>query len=209
HAVLGGQFGAGATLDVPLSTFTAEPGVWDHIAFTYDDSTGTQTLYVNGVSAASGTAGLYQDTITYAANPLLVGAELVSGNRTSFFDGMADEVSAWSVVRTQGEIADNMSVALAGTETGLQLYYRFNEGSGATTSDLAGADNPGTLGNGTPGNAQAPIWLPSTAPTSKSKIELIRPGPPDQSLAAGTPNDGSFPWTIPAAPPPATQATHP
>jgi hypothetical protein len=53
------------------------------------------------------------------------------------FDGVMDEVRIWSIARTPAEVARDMKVVLKGTEQGLVAYYRFSEGSGTFTDDVA------------------------------------------------------------------------
>ncbi|MEL6639578.1 MAG: T9SS type A sorting domain-containing protein, partial [Bacteroidota bacterium] len=51
------------------------------------------------------------------------------------WSGNIDEVRVWSVVRTQNDIRNYMHLTLAGTETGLEAYYQFNESSGTSAGD--------------------------------------------------------------------------
>ena len=62
-------------------------------------------------------------------------------------DGQVDELSVWNVVRTQEEIRDNMHRNLAGDESGLVAYYRFDEDSGTILPDESGNGHNGTLVN--------------------------------------------------------------
>ena len=123
---------------------------WVHIAAVYD---GTQKIiYRNGVvigtetvSGAIGTAG---------TSPLLLSSE---NGGFSFFNGTMDEFRFWNVARTQAQIQSGMTSNLAGTESGLVVYYNFNEGVAnanntalTTVNDLAttvGGTNNGTLTN--------------------------------------------------------------
>jgi hypothetical protein len=84
--------------------------------------------------------------------PLTIGGTLSN----ELFKGDIDEVRLWNVVRTAGEIRENMHKALAGTESGLVGYWQFNEGDGSSASDPVGG-NAATLVNGA-------AWSPSTIP---------------------------------------------
>lgn len=128
-------------------------GVWQHVAVTWDGT--VAHIYVNGVEQASGGS---VSLVSSTANGL-IGAFRGTGKTpySDFFQGTMDEVRIWNVARTQEELRDAMHIQLIGTESGLQAYYRFSEGSGTTTADLAGNDNNGTLVSG-------PAWTTSTVP---------------------------------------------
>jgi subtilisin-like proprotein convertase family protein len=71
------------------------------------------------------------------------------------FLGEMDEVRVWSAVRTSQQIVQNRFSPLAGNESGLVAYYRFNEGVGTTANDATGLRHHGTLRSGV-------NWLPHT-----------------------------------------------
>jgi hypothetical protein len=101
---------------------TVIPQVWQHIAWIYDGS--AIKLYVNGTlkgsSAATGT--FLGETVTFG-----IGKSILGGFNF-VYGGRIDELSAWNRALTQDEIQDIMDNELTGTETGLQLYYKFNQG---------------------------------------------------------------------------------
>jgi len=121
----------GTWLDI-LSPSAVPANSWNHVALTYDGT--TAKLYVNGQ--------LVNSAAIAAANYINGSATLNIGRRASGglnFSGSIDEVRMWTTVRTQAEIQNNMYVELAGTESGLLSYYKFNQGtagganSGVTT----------------------------------------------------------------------------
>ena len=133
---------AGVWLDI-ISPNIATTGDWMHVAVTFNGT--TALLYENGVQVASGTA-----------NYVVGSSALNIGRRSSgslFFNGKIDEVRIWNVVRTSTELNTAMNTELAGTETGLKSYYKFNQGlpsatnSGITTLTDAKATYNGTLNN--------------------------------------------------------------
>src|SRR5690606_8547894 len=63
-----------------------------------------------------------------------------------------DELRIWDHARTQTQIQDYMYKTLTGTETGLELYYRFDTGSGGIVVD----SSP----NGYNGTIYGPTWVP-------------------------------------------------
>ncbi len=101
------------------------PGVWTHLAVTYDDPSNTMILYVDGVMQSSGV------TSPYAEPSLNLG--IYSGG--NFFAGEMDEVRIWNTVRSATDIANDMNCKLNGDEPGLIAYYDFNQG-------IAGVNNP-------------------------------------------------------------------
>src|SRR5262249_26307029 len=63
--------GAGGVLLSSPSTLTT--GVWYHVAFSFDDSTKEQALYVNGVRVATSQSNR---SIGYDSHPLLLGQDI-------------------------------------------------------------------------------------------------------------------------------------
>jgi len=94
-------------------------GVWVHVAVTYDAATNTMKLYKNGQEVASSTS-----MSTYGTTYLQVGAY----NSSNIFDGDIDEVRVWDRALCIGEIQTQMNGELKGTEPGLLVYYKFNDG---------------------------------------------------------------------------------
>ena len=101
---------------------TAIPQVWQHLAWIYDGT--SIKLYVNGALKGSATAtGVFQG----ANVPFGIGKSILGGFNF-VYGGRIDEVSAWNKALTQAEVQDLMENELTGNETGLQLYYKFNQG---------------------------------------------------------------------------------
>jgi len=101
---------------------TVIPQVWQHIAWIYDGT--AIKLYVNGTlkgsHAASGT--FLGPNVTFG-----IGKSILGGFNF-VYGGRIDEVSVWNKALSQTEIQDIMTNELTGTETDLQLYYKFNQG---------------------------------------------------------------------------------
>lgn len=102
---------------------------WYHVAVTYDASTTTMRLYLNGALV-----------VTNTAVATATGAGFVQiGNfdvGDYAFAGSIDEVRIWSVARTQAQIAENMSKSYTAGSPNLIANYRCNQGtaSGDNTS---------------------------------------------------------------------------
>jgi len=136
--------GAGGKLSFVMSvdgawTEVVTPAVmnenqWHHVAAV--KNTEALILYIDGLESArlpfSGDAPA-------AGEAVRIGASAGFGDR--FFDGAIDEVRIWNVARTEQQLADNKTVDLIGTETGLVTYFPLNEGAGTPIGNLAANTN--------------------------------------------------------------------
>ena len=115
---------------------------WTHIAWTFNYPT-TQKIqfYKNGVLAHSLIgAGPVRNTAP-PNDEFRVGGRLAGAN---YFAGVIDDVRIWNVERTAPQIQQNYNVTLSGVPAGLKGHWRFEEGAGSTTADLA-SGNTATL----------------------------------------------------------------
>ena len=118
---------------------------WTHVAVTYDATTTTMKLYKNGVQVDQTTnADLYQ------ADYCTIGSRIT----TDLFDGAIDEVKVYDYALTQCELQESMTCELAGAQTGLKLYYKFNQGAADgnnptvnTVVDFSGNSFTGSMNN--------------------------------------------------------------
>ncbi len=135
-------------------TFTTDR--WCHIAVVISSAT-TGQFYVNGnpLSTTLGNGGGVQNLVTDNSNGRL-GAN-TAGNNITFLSGQMDEFTFWDRALTQAEIRDMMCHKLTGSEPNLQAYYRFDNGTGASLSNLVTGGPSGTLMNGL-------SWVASSAP---------------------------------------------
>ncbi|MGE0076239.1 MAG: PKD domain-containing protein [Bacteroidales bacterium] len=120
-------------------------GEWFHMTLTFDGS--TCKVYVNGVQTASSSV----TSFTPGTSSLNIGRRS-EGNYP--FSGIIDEVRVWNTALTQAEIITDMSNSLTGSETGLYMYYNFNQGTAegdnssvTTLTDATATANNGTLTN--------------------------------------------------------------
>jgi hypothetical protein len=126
-------------------------GQWVHIATTRKMSTGEIQVIVNGVLEKSQVVSGQTRSLT-APTQITIGGNTVD-NR--YLTGVMDELRLWNVVRTTAEITSTMHKTLVGNEAGLVGYWRFDEGTGTTSTGKIGGD--ATLVN-------QPTWVPSDAP---------------------------------------------
>jgi hypothetical protein len=138
-------------------------GEWVHIALVHVD--GKIFGYKNGVLVGSVTTGATTQPLMGATPVLHLGAVINSTTKNWSFSGEIDEVQIWNVARSAGQIAQDMSQPLLGTEPGLAAYYRMTNGSGTSLTDDSGHGWTGTLHDGGFGvPADGPItWVPSGA----------------------------------------------
>jgi Concanavalin A-like lectin/glucanases superfamily/Secretion system C-terminal sorting domain len=113
---------------------------WYHVAITYDAPTTTMKLYRDGLLVSTNTA----------VPPYINGQNVLIGSYFfnsfgGFFNGAIDEVRIWNTALTITDINNRKNCELAGNETGLVAYYKFNQG-------IAGGSNAGvtTLINSSP-----------------------------------------------------------
>ncbi|MCP4711606.1 MAG: hypothetical protein GY869_23555, partial [Planctomycetes bacterium] len=145
-----------------VSSYQFSPGIWYHVALVYSTVTMNAILYVNGLEIDSIS---YTTALVTAVDYAVIGAWNNSGYRDRFFDGQIDEFRLWNMVRSQTDIQNNMHNTLDGDETGLIVYYRFDETSGTILPDLTSNNIDGTLTN--MDNAD---WV-----TSEAMLPFIKP----------------------------------
>ena len=121
---------------------------WTHLAATLSGS--TATIYINGV--ASGTANF-----PVPAN-VVRNSNFIGRSNWGWGDpapsASIDELRIWSVAKTGAQIQASMNNELAGNESGLVAYFKFNEGAAcgnntAITTLLNSATSSGTAYNAT------------------------------------------------------------
>lgn len=149
---------------------------WHHVAVAVQPSGASYAayLYIDGVQAGSATSpafGLLSPAST--TYPLNIG---ISWAGTGQWNGEIDEVRFWTVRRSQSQIRDNRGVPLDGGTPGMQLYYKFDDGSGTTATESTPNHLNGTVSNPATPN---PTWQVSTAPIG---FNLLNP------------NSGTFDW---------------
>ena len=104
----GDTAGIGPILSAPSSL---APGRWYHVAYTFDDGTKQQALYVNGNQVA---IGAVIKSIGYDAQPLLLGRDTENGTPNFFLQGRIDEAAIYNRALSVWELGSIYNAGPAG-----------------------------------------------------------------------------------------------
>ena len=160
----GTAYAAGQNFPI-TGTTTLQNGVWYHVAATYNTSTATWKLYVNGVEETTTTvlatfAGVVPRSDSIQG--LGIGTTLNStGARAGFFQGIIDEARIWNVTRTQSQIANNKDAKIISGQSGMLARFGFDEATGTTAAGTK-ADGSATT-SGTLSGTTLPQWVNAKA----------------------------------------------
>jgi hypothetical protein len=109
------------------------------------------TLYLD--AAVEATLNISSEGAIASAGSVHIGNSY-NNEVNSYFEGNVDELRVWNRALCQDEIAATKNCELAGNETGLVAYYRFNQGTAngnnaglVTLNDATSNGNHGTLNN--------------------------------------------------------------
>lgn len=191
----------------PLVNGQPQINVWHHVAATYDGF--KLRIYVNGVLSATEE---FVGQLSRNTNPVSIGNQT---GYTEFYKGFLDEVRIWDRALDLCEISNNMNCELPMPQTGLQLYYQFDQGIESVNNvgithaiDQSGNGNNGALNNfsllSTTSNFTAGRFVndnacaPFTAPTITATVNgpILEVGNTIQ-LTANADGATSYSWTGP------------
>jgi len=120
-------------------------GTWYHVAGVLDPTSGMK-LFINGTAQTNIDASATSATMTDNSSPVNLGSW---GPSLRFFNGRMDEMRLWNRALSPSEIQAKMCQDLTpANETGLQAYWKFDEGSGSQLLDETVNAFTGTV-NGT------------------------------------------------------------
>ena len=131
--------GSGAWKEVTSTTLIAT-NTWTHVAGTFNGT--TLTIYINGIQ--SGTLS-YSGAINPSTYNLNIGSVPYKSSGGRLFNGNIDQVEVWNVALTSAQVNQYMNCPPTGTETALVGFWNFEEGTGATVTDLTSNHNNGTI----------------------------------------------------------------
>lgn len=147
------------TAAVTTSGVYRDPSAWYHVVYTQNGA--AQTIYVNGVSAGTGTTS---NTVFNTA----ISHQISAANTTNYFDGYLAEInfidgqaltpSSFGAIDANGVWSPT---AYSGSYGNNGFYLKFADNSGATATTI-GKDSSGNGNNWTPNN----ISLASASYTS-------------------------------------------
>jgi cytochrome oxidase assembly protein ShyY1 len=165
----------GNDLDVP----GLSDALWHHWACTFDNVTKIQKVYRDGVLVGQQTSS---SSFLGSGNTNLIIGDVAYG-LGNFFNGNIDELRIWNTTRTCDQVSQLRNCELAGSESGLLAYYKFNQGvaggnnAGVTTlTDATANANNGTLNNFALTGATS-NWVAPGGVTSGISCGAVTPAP--------------------------------
>ena len=125
-----------------------QANVWNHVAATYDQPTGTWKLFVNGVvDKTENETGNPTPEIGTTQHASIGSAMNSGGTAAGFFNGKIDEVRIWNIVRDESQIATNYMNEIV-TGTGLIGRWGMSDYCGTSIPNSGTAAVTGTLTGG-------------------------------------------------------------
>jgi hypothetical protein len=124
-------------------------GVWKHVALTFNDSTNTMTLYINGSQVSQNT----NVTQSYIDQTLRIGSHISGSTLVSFWNGKISQARVYNTALTAANILNNFNATKGGylvATASLSLYYDPSDtasylGTGTTLTSLVGSGLNGTM----------------------------------------------------------------
>ncbi len=169
---VGNISGLGATVS---ASFTPVNGDWYNVAYTFNDATNTQSLYIEGCLVAQNTTTV---SIGYDSEPLLIGASDDFTTPSSFFNGVIDDVAIWNRELSIAEIraaigsylsSDGYSPQSGPVGTSVH-FYGFGFSNQLTNNIVTFNGTPATVTSATFGGLDATVPAgATTGPVSVSR----------------------------------------
>lgn len=111
------------------TTATLTAGVWQHIAFTYNNADGAMKFYINGTDA--GGSGSVTNATTGALFNTNENIQIGARDGTLEYQGAIDELRIWNKTLSEPVITQIKNKVIPVTADGLLAYYQFNQGIAA------------------------------------------------------------------------------
>ena len=146
------SIGSGSTNDAYSVVLNGGPITrkeWMHVAFSYDHSTSTATLYVNGLLK-----DFKLNEFDRPNNPdlytLVLGAGERNGETNTYYDVLMDDVRIWSAARSLDQIKENSIGFLHSSDSDEDLvaYYPVENTLGRVLQDHSGNGHHAPIVNG-------------------------------------------------------------
>ena len=153
------EVGGQATVVSGFDATTLLDGADHQVSLTWDNTTGSWEIFIDGNSEVSGSGIATGQTIA-AGGTITLGQEqdsLGGGFSTvQHFDGTLKDVRIFDDVRTAGEISTNSLSDVSSSESGLIADWKMDDLSGGVTTDAVSGNNL------TVGNVTGSGWTSST-----------------------------------------------
>ncbi len=145
NLTVGGLFNGGyVELDVAINPVDYE-NQWVHVLAFFDDATNALRLFRNGIEI--GNMGITGSADFSSNDPAYIGS---FAGTSDFFDGQIDELRVWNYGRWGTEITNGMNNCHSINTSGLVAWYKIDDGTGTTLTDLTPNNNNGVLINMNP-----------------------------------------------------------
>ena len=144
------QHGASTNVVATVGIGVLTADTWVHLALVRNVADGKSIkLYVNGVLNYT-TTSLTTDSTGGGSSVFNIGyGEYTADSDDQYFNGEIAHARVWNVARSAADILQYMNRTVIGTESGLQGYWKLNEGTGTSVDDLTSNNNNGTLSGST------------------------------------------------------------
>jgi hypothetical protein len=183
---------ASPTLASAVSSAAPMTGSWTHLTGVYDGAAHTAALYVNGQLQQTVPA-----TSAGGVGPLVLGAAMAGGARSSLFDGAIDEATVVDHVLSAADVTK--LVNQNGVPTGLSAIREYT--LDATTADATGTDATLSLTAGAgygPGYSDAGAQSATETSVGQSSGQGMSDPGPGYALTAGPVIDTAKSFTVSA-----------
>jgi hypothetical protein len=148
----------------PLTSLNLIPGKWYNMALTTSIDLDSAYVYINGIEVSR---FAYTFSGESKAN-FYIGARNDFTTYGYFIKGLIDEVQVWERPLNRNEIIHYMFEPPKGNESGLAIYYSFNEGWGDFTKNSVDNYYYGTL-------FKEPVWIDSIKRPDEYPVISLQP----------------------------------
>lgn len=153
------EFGSGSNVTFTSASANIAADTWTHVAVVRSADDDNIKLYLNGTLNETFSSSDTDEDPTGSDSSdvrVFVGTNFA---KNKFYDGELAHVRVWNVARTASQISKFYDRLVDSTATGLQGYWKFDEGSGTIAYDSSSNSNNGTLStNHSDGTTNLPTY---------------------------------------------------